>query len=162
VEFEGLPNYTTEELADFAIEHFRNLGVYLPRFDTGRLFTEEKIEQAREALPPAEEELESAPNPPAAEKVAKAESDPAANREPFNFTHSNKDLTNFRIAPSFKALPVQNLGEGIPDQEPKKSRLPDFAQHCEAACIKLWGEPERRTKNELRWNGGRIYTISKH
>jgi len=44
---------------------------------------------------------------------------------------------------------------------------PDFRQYCEAACIKLWGEPDKRTKKELRWNGGdaysaRTYAISKH
>jgi hypothetical protein len=42
----------------------------------------------------------------------------------------------------------------------------DFRQYCESACIKLWGEPDKRTKKELRWNGGdaystRTYTISK-
>ena len=47
------------------------------------------------------------------------------------------------------------------------SNLPDFKQHCEAACIKLWGEPDRRTSKELRWNGGdaygaRTYDIRKH
>jgi hypothetical protein len=45
--------------------------------------------------------------------------------------------------------------------------LPDFKQYCEAVCIKLWGEPDKRTRKELRWNGGdaysaRIYTTSKH
>jgi hypothetical protein len=45
--------------------------------------------------------------------------------------------------------------------------FPDFRLHCEAACIKLWGEPDKRTAKELRWNGGdayseRTYTISKH
>jgi hypothetical protein len=43
----------------------------------------------------------------------------------------------------------------------------DLRQYCETACIKLWGEPNKRTKKELRWNGGdaysaRTYTISKH
>jgi Protein of unknown function (DUF3631) len=47
------------------------------------------------------------------------------------------------------------------------SELPDFSQYCEATCIKLWGEPDKRTKKELRWNGGdayggRTYTIGKH
>jgi hypothetical protein len=46
------------------------------------------------------------------------------------------------------------------------SDLPDFAQYCEPACIKLWGEPDKRTKKELRWNGGdaygaRTYNVSK-
>jgi Virulence-associated protein E len=44
--------------------------------------------------------------------------------------------------------------------------LPDFKQYCETACIKLWGQPDKRTKKELRWSGGdaysaRTYTISK-
>jgi hypothetical protein len=37
------------------------------------------------------------------------------------------------------------------------SDLPDFKLFCEAACIKLWGEPDRRTKKELRWNGADVY-----
>jgi hypothetical protein len=36
--------------------------------------------------------------------------------------------------------------------------VPDFSQHCEAACIKLWGEPDRRTSKELRWNGADAYS----
>jgi hypothetical protein len=48
--------------------------------------------------------------------------------------------------------------------------LPDFKQYCESACIKLWGEPDKRTtgtKARLIWNGAdaysaRTYTISKH
>jgi hypothetical protein len=45
--------------------------------------------------------------------------------------------------------------------------VPDFKQYCEPACIKLWGEPDKRTRKELRWDGGdaysgRTYTISKH
>lgn len=35
--------------------------------------------------------------------------------------------------------------------------LPDFGQFCEAACVKLWGEPTRKTKKEWRWNGGDHY-----
>jgi hypothetical protein len=49
------------------------------------------------------------------------------------------------------------------------SDLPDFNSFCESACIKLWGEPDKRTtgtKAKLLWNGGdaysaRTYTISK-
>src|SRR5215472_4970833 len=37
------------------------------------------------------------------------------------------------------------------------SDLPDFSQHCEAACRKLWGEPSWRTPKQLRWNGGDTY-----
>src|SRR5262245_13516381 len=45
--------------------------------------------------------------------------------------------------------------------------LPDFKQYCEPACIMLWGQPDKRTNKELRWDGGdaysaRTYTISKH
>jgi Family of unknown function (DUF5906) len=36
--------------------------------------------------------------------------------------------------------------------------VPDFKQYCEAACIKAWGEPDKRTKKELRWNGGDAYS----
>jgi len=47
------------------------------------------------------------------------------------------------------------------------SDLPDFKQYCEPACIKLWGEPDKRTKKELRWNGSdaygaRTYDLRKH
>jgi putative DNA primase/helicase len=47
------------------------------------------------------------------------------------------------------------------------NNLPDFSQFCEAACIKIWGEPDKRTKKELRWTNGdaygaRTYTINKH
>jgi hypothetical protein len=35
--------------------------------------------------------------------------------------------------------------------------LPDFSQHCEAACIKLWGEPQLRTAKQLRWSGDDAY-----
>jgi Virulence-associated protein E-like domain len=37
------------------------------------------------------------------------------------------------------------------------SDFPDFKAFCEAACIKLWGEPDRKTKKELRWNGADNY-----
>jgi Family of unknown function (DUF5906) len=44
--------------------------------------------------------------------------------------------------------------------------FPSFDAYCEAACIKLWGQPDSRTKKELRWNGGgsndgRSYDIRK-
>ena len=35
---------------------------------------------------------------------------------------------------------------------------PKFAEHCEAACKKLWGEPDQKTKKEFRWNGGDAYS----
>jgi hypothetical protein len=38
------------------------------------------------------------------------------------------------------------------------SAFPDFKVYCEAACIKLWGEPDKRSKSELRWNGGEAYS----
>src|SRR5215831_15130194 len=46
------------------------------------------------------------------------------------------------------------------------SNLPNFEDYCEAACKKLWGEPDTKTKKELRWNGGgsndgRSYDIRK-
>ena len=46
------------------------------------------------------------------------------------------------------------------------SNLPNFKAYCEAACKKLWGEPDSKTKKELRWNGGgsndgRSYDIRK-
>jgi hypothetical protein len=45
-------------------------------------------------------------------------------------------------------------------------RFPDFSQHCEAACIKLWGEPQLRTPKQLRWSsddayGSRTYDTGK-
>src|SRR5262245_50805191 len=47
------------------------------------------------------------------------------------------------------------------------SNGPKFGECCEAACIKLWGEPDKRTKTELRWNGGdaygwRTFNLHKH
>jgi hypothetical protein len=41
--------------------------------------------------------------------------------------------------------------------ESMSSNLPDFKSFCEAACIKLWGEPDHKTKKQLRWNGGNAY-----
>src|SRR5215469_293559 len=37
------------------------------------------------------------------------------------------------------------------------SELPDFSQFCEAACIKIWGEPQLRTPKQLRWSGNDAY-----
>jgi hypothetical protein len=37
------------------------------------------------------------------------------------------------------------------------SRVPDFRDLCESACVKLWGEPDRRTAKELSWNGANSY-----
>jgi putative DNA primase/helicase len=47
------------------------------------------------------------------------------------------------------------------------SNLPDFSRFCEATCIAVWGQPNTRTKKELRWTNGdaygaRTYTINKH
>src|SRR6516165_5741905 len=47
------------------------------------------------------------------------------------------------------------------------TKPPDFSEYCEAACRKLWGEPDKRSKKELRWNGhdaysARTYSIRKH
>jgi hypothetical protein len=39
------------------------------------------------------------------------------------------------------------------------SNLPDFKAFCHDACIKLWGEPDKRTTKELRWNGGDAYSV---
>jgi hypothetical protein len=33
----------------------------------------------------------------------------------------------------------------------RASSFPDFSTFCQDACIKAWGEPNRRTKSELRW-----------
>jgi hypothetical protein len=38
------------------------------------------------------------------------------------------------------------------------SSLDDLRQYCESACIKLWGEPHKRTTKGLRWNGGDAYS----
>jgi len=32
------------------------------------------------------------------------------------------------------------------------TNFPDFKQYCEAACRRLWGEPDHKNKKELRWN----------
>jgi hypothetical protein len=47
------------------------------------------------------------------------------------------------------------------------TNLPDFKSYCEAACVKLWGQPDSRNNKELHWNGGdaysaRTYDIRKH
>jgi hypothetical protein len=36
--------------------------------------------------------------------------------------------------------------------------LPNFRDYCEAACIKLWGEPDQRDRKQLRWDGGDGYS----
>jgi D5 N terminal like len=36
--------------------------------------------------------------------------------------------------------------------------LPNFRDFCEAACVKLWGEPDSRNARELRWNGADAYS----
>lgn len=38
------------------------------------------------------------------------------------------------------------------------SNLPNFRDFCESACIKVWGEPDRRTQKELRYNGDDAYS----
>jgi hypothetical protein len=43
--------------------------------------------------------------------------------------------------------------------KPLPDFFPDFPAYCEAACIKLWGEPDKRSKIELRWNGGDAYSV---
>src|SRR5262249_22877411 len=58
------PDESTEKLACRVIEEFRELGIKLPCSAEDRLFTDEEKERAREALPPAEEELEPATTPP--------------------------------------------------------------------------------------------------
>jgi hypothetical protein len=37
------------------------------------------------------------------------------------------------------------------------SDFPDFSAYCEQACRKLWGEPTRDSKKELRWTNGDAY-----
>jgi hypothetical protein len=37
------------------------------------------------------------------------------------------------------------------------TRLPNFNNCCEAACIKLWGKPDHITAKELSWNGANGY-----
>jgi hypothetical protein len=36
----------------------------------------------------------------------------------------------------------------------QRMSFPSFDAYCMAACIKLWGPPDSRTKTELSWNGG--------
>src|SRR5262245_44671405 len=54
---------------------------------------------------------------------------------------------------------LEDLDEDIPDRPAQK--LPAFSQYCEAACIKLWGEPNKRTTKELIWKGGKTFNPSK-
>jgi hypothetical protein len=46
------------------------------------------------------------------------------------------------------------------------SDLPDFAAFCEDACIKAWGEPDRKSPKEFRWGNDsynyRTYDVRKH
>jgi putative DNA primase/helicase len=35
--------------------------------------------------------------------------------------------------------------------------ISDLKRYCQSACVNLWGEPDQRTKRELRWNGGDSY-----
>jgi len=36
--------------------------------------------------------------------------------------------------------------------------VPNFRDFCESACIKLWGEPDKRDHKELRWDGHDAYS----
>jgi hypothetical protein len=36
--------------------------------------------------------------------------------------------------------------------------LPNFRDFCEQACISLWGEPDKRDRKQLRWNGADAYS----
>jgi hypothetical protein len=36
--------------------------------------------------------------------------------------------------------------------------LPNFSDFCEAACITLWGEPDKRDRKQLRWEGHDAYS----
>src|SRR5262249_51467633 len=38
------------------------------------------------------------------------------------------------------------------------SDRPNLKEHCEAACLKLWGQPSSTTAKELRWNGADAYS----
>jgi hypothetical protein len=39
-----------------------------------------------------------------------------------------------------------------------RNDLPNFRDLCEAACISLWGDPDKRDCRELRWNGCDAYS----
>src|SRR5262249_13811536 len=72
------------------------------------------------------------------------------------------DLTSAahrRALIEFWSLPLEDLGAGIPD--PPAQKFPDFKQYCEAACKKLWGEPNKRTTKELIWKDGKTFNPSK-
>ena len=40
----------------------------------------------------------------------------------------------------------------------RRDPLPDFRALCESACIHLWGEPDKRDRKQLRWNGADAYS----
>jgi putative DNA primase/helicase len=40
----------------------------------------------------------------------------------------------------------------------RRPDFPNFRDYCEAACIKLWGNPSNRDRRELRWNGSDAYS----
>src|SRR5215813_3654938 len=85
-EIDVAPNESAEEIATRAIEALNEelepLGVKLPCFENGRLFTEEEIAHARAALPPAEEELEPTTEPPANSGEPEAASNDAPQPDP--------------------------------------------------------------------------------
>ena len=37
--------------------------------------------------------------------------------------------------------------------------VPNFEDFCESACVRLWGEPDKRDHKELRWEGHDAYSI---
>jgi hypothetical protein len=39
-----------------------------------------------------------------------------------------------------------------------RRELPNFRDFCEAACVKLWGEPTKRDRKQLRWEGADAYS----
>ena len=48
--------------------------------------------------------------------------------------------------------------ERIAMRAARRIDLPDFRALCEAACIKLWGNPSKRDSKELRWDGADAYS----
>jgi len=90
------PDNTTEELADLAIEtlneELEDFGIDLPRFDPGRLFTEEEIARARASLPQPEEPATNPPDPDPApnETTDDSEAVPTTDRPAFPEPDSNQ------------------------------------------------------------------------
>src|SRR5262249_13875758 len=77
-ELEVEPDESTEEMACRAIDVLEEeLGIYLPRFETGRIYTNEETARVRASLPKPEE-----PNPPFDPAQPQPNNEAAERRDP--------------------------------------------------------------------------------